>query len=146
MRDPVLFRSVITRHHARLFQNFSFNCCWGMYFAFTSHLFYSAVIGLRGIQLFVDAGIPVDTELVRNLIMDVLQEKVASMLGYPKPQAETPATTQQQVLTWFILSLIHSIHSLFHSFTLSLVHLFFHSSGIIRRSLKLIHCFLPARR
>ncbi|CAB4016296.1 TALPID3 -like [Paramuricea clavata] len=55
----------------------------------------AAAIGLRGIQLFVDAGIPVDTELVRNLIMDVLQEKVTTMLGYPKPQKHTPPETQE---------------------------------------------------
>ena len=57
--------------------------------------FYQVAIGLRGIQLFVDAGIPVDTDLVRNLIMEVLQEKVSSMLGYPKPQEEIPAETRE---------------------------------------------------
>lgn len=59
---------------------------------------HSAAIGLRGIQLFVDAGIPVDTELVRNLIMEVLQEKVATMLGFPKPQEHVPAPDTQEVL------------------------------------------------
>ena len=56
---------------------------------------YQATIGLRGIQLFVDAGIPVDADLVRNLIMEVLQEKVSSMVGYPKPQEQKPAETQE---------------------------------------------------
>ena len=67
---------------------------------------YSAAIGLRGIQLFVDAGIPVDTELVRNLIMDVLQEKVTTMLGYPKPQKHTPPETQE-VINLFIVESKH---------------------------------------
>jgi hypothetical protein len=72
----------------------------------TTVLFYSAAIGLRGIQLFVDAGIPVDTELVRNLIMDVLQEKVTTMLGYPKPQKHTPPETQE-VINLFIVESKH---------------------------------------
>lgn len=51
-------------------------------------------IGLRGMQLFVDAGIPVDNDLVRNLILEVLREKICSMIGFPKPQAE-PSSEQQ---------------------------------------------------
>ena len=45
-------------------------------------------------QLFVDAGIPVDNDLVRNLILEVLREKICSMIGFPKPQAE-PSSEQQ---------------------------------------------------
>lgn len=38
-------------------------------------------IGRAGMQLFVDAGQPVDSDLVNNLIRQVLVEKVVTMLG-----------------------------------------------------------------
>lgn len=53
----------------------------------------AATIGLGGIQLFVDAGIPVDRDLIAELIRDVVAEQIASTLGYPKPTA-TPKAPQ----------------------------------------------------
>jgi len=38
-------------------------------------------IGQHGVQMFVDAGRPVDDTLVAALIRDVLAEKIAAMLG-----------------------------------------------------------------
>ena len=38
-------------------------------------------IGRAGMQLFVDAGQPVDSDLVNNLIRQVLVEKVVTLLG-----------------------------------------------------------------
>jgi hypothetical protein len=37
----------------------------------------------------------VDTELVRDLITEVLQEKVATMLGYPKPEEKIAPPAQE---------------------------------------------------
>ena len=60
--------------------------------------FSAAAIGLGGIQLFVDAGVPVDRHLVSELIKDVVAEKIATLLGYPKP---TAAHMQDQVSKFF---------------------------------------------
>ena len=37
--------------------------------------------GAAGLQLFVDAGQPVNPELVNSLVREALEEKIASMLG-----------------------------------------------------------------
>lgn len=50
-------------------------------------MFVMDSIGHRGMQLFIDAGCPVDNTLVNRLIDEVLQEKVRSMLGQ-RPDAE----------------------------------------------------------
>lgn len=47
----------------------------------------AATIGLGGVQLFVDAGIPVDRDLVSNLIREVIAENISTILGHPKPKA-----------------------------------------------------------
>ena len=44
------------------------------------------MIGLHGIQLFIDAGIPVDRELVTDLVRHVIVEKLDSVYGYPQPR------------------------------------------------------------
>jgi len=54
----------------------------------------AATIGLGGIQLFVDAGIPVDRDLVTNLIREVITENVSTILGHPKPVARPPSSRQ----------------------------------------------------
>lgn len=43
------------------------------------------VIGLRGIQLFVDAGIPVDRQLIADMTQSVIMERLESMFGFPEP-------------------------------------------------------------
>ena len=49
----------------------------------------AATIGLGGIQLFVDAGLPVDRQLVTNLIREVIAENISTVLGHPKPRASS---------------------------------------------------------
>ena len=50
-------------------------------------LYLAATIGLSGIQLFIDAGLPVDRDLVSGLIREVIEEKITTVLGHPKPTA-----------------------------------------------------------
>ena len=47
------------------------------------------MIGLHGIQLFIDAGIPVDRGLVTELVRHVIIEKLDSVYGYPQPRVST---------------------------------------------------------
>ena len=47
-------------------------------------------IGRAGLQLFVDAGVPVDNNLVRELTREVLLEKVRTMLGQRPDQEVVP--------------------------------------------------------
>ncbi|XP_068730212.1 TALPID3 protein-like isoform X1 [Montipora capricornis] len=54
----------------------------------------AATIGLGGIQLFVDAGLPVDRDLVTNLIREVIAENVSTVLGHPKPRARRLSSRQ----------------------------------------------------
>ena len=60
----------------------------------------AAAIGLDGIQLFIDAGLPVDRELVTNLIREVITENVSTILGHPKPRA-TPRPSRVSKLFFF---------------------------------------------
>ena len=48
-------------------------------------LFSENVIGLKGLQMFVDAGVPIDRNLVDELIRSVLIEMLETMYGYPPP-------------------------------------------------------------
>lgn len=45
-------------------------------------------IGRAGMQLFVDAGQPVDSDFVNSLIREVLVEKVVTMLGQKPSEVE----------------------------------------------------------
>lgn len=53
--------------------------------------------GGAGLQLFVDAGVPVDSELIRQCVNEVLTETVALMLGQRETERVpvVPAQTQQ---------------------------------------------------
>ena len=51
-------------------------------------------IGHRGMQLFVDSGVPVDNYLVNKLVNDVLQEKIRGMLGQ-RPDQEADVSKSQ---------------------------------------------------
>nr|XP_055027483.1 protein TALPID3 isoform X1 [Misgurnus anguillicaudatus]XP_055027484.1 protein TALPID3 isoform X1 [Misgurnus anguillicaudatus] len=53
--------------------------------------------GGAGVQLFVDAGVPVDSELIRQCVNEVLTETVALMLGQRETERvpDVPAQTQQ---------------------------------------------------
>ncbi|XP_057200366.1 protein TALPID3 isoform X2 [Triplophysa rosa] len=58
--------------------------------------------GGAGLQLFVDAGVPVDSELIRECVKEVLTETVALMLGQRETQrvpAEPAQTHAQEELT-----------------------------------------------
>ena len=44
-------------------------------------LFLADAIGSGGVQLFVDAGRPIDETLVKALVKEVLMEKIAAMLS-----------------------------------------------------------------
>lgn len=53
-------------------------------------------IGRAGMQLFVDAGQAVDSDLVNGLIREVLVEKVVTLLGQ-RPSDEEQAAEQRAV-------------------------------------------------
>lgn len=48
-------------------------------------------IGQDGLQLFIDAGRPVDPDLVNALVREVLMEKLTTMIGQ-KPEDEGQST------------------------------------------------------
>uniref|UniRef100_A0A672SCS9 Uncharacterized protein n=1 Tax=Sinocyclocheilus grahami TaxID=75366 RepID=A0A672SCS9_SINGR len=52
--------------------------------------------GGGGLQLFVDTGVPVDSELIRQCVNEVLAETVAVMLGQRETQSEPVAPVQTQ--------------------------------------------------
>jgi len=76
---------------------------------FTSYSVTVDAIGQGGVQMFVDAGRPIDSALVNALIRDVLVEKIRSMVGsraqndnlatsdgFPLPQRRTDAAIGNQ--------------------------------------------------
>lgn len=56
-------------------------------------LMVADMIGQGGLQLFIDAGQPVDNALIQALVKEVLQEKVEAMLA----EGQTENQTQQQM-------------------------------------------------
>ena len=52
------------------------------------------VLGLDGMQLFIDAGIPVNRGLISALVKDVISERLDILFGYPK---EAKQETQPEV-------------------------------------------------
>ena len=58
-------------------------------------MFIMDSIGHRGMQLFIDAGYPVDNNLVDRLVKEVLQEKIRTMLGQ-RPDSEDQTRLDQQ--------------------------------------------------
>lgn len=52
--------------------------------------------GGGGLQLFVDTGVPVDSELIRQCVNEVLAETVAVMLGQRETQREPTGPVQTQ--------------------------------------------------
>ena len=49
------------------------------------------MIGQGGLQLFIDAGQPVDNALIQALVREVLQEKVGSMLAQGQDDGQNQA-------------------------------------------------------
>lgn len=52
--------------------------------------------GGGGLQLFVDTGVPVDSELIRQCVNEVLAETIAVMLGQRETQRAPTAPIQTQ--------------------------------------------------
>ncbi|KAM6274036.1 protein TALPID3 [Porphyrio hochstetteri] len=50
------------------------------------------VAGGRGLQLFVNAGVPVDSEMISHFVNEALSETIATMLGNKQAQKVVPAT------------------------------------------------------
>ncbi|NWW83972.1 TALD3 protein, partial [Rhynochetos jubatus] len=50
------------------------------------------VAGGRGFQLFINAGVPVDSEMISHFVNEALSETVATMLGNRQAQKAVPAT------------------------------------------------------
>lgn len=64
-----------------------------------SHVFYCGSVetaGGGGLQLFVDAGVPVDSELIRQYVNEVLAEIITLMLGQREDPREPAATASTQ--------------------------------------------------
>ena len=57
------------------------------------------VFGAEGVQLCIDAGIPLNKDLITHLIEDVVAEKVRSLLGHPK----RPQTALKVFIAIYIL-------------------------------------------
>ncbi|XP_032301021.1 protein TALPID3 isoform X3 [Coturnix japonica] len=55
--------------------------------------------GGGGFQLFIDAGVPVDSEMITHLVNEVLSETVATMLGNKQAQEAVPATNVLPIAT-----------------------------------------------
>ncbi|KFP06446.1 TALPID3 protein, partial [Calypte anna] len=50
------------------------------------------VAGGGGFQLFINAGVPVDSEMISHFVNEALSETIATMLGNKQPQKAIPAT------------------------------------------------------
>ncbi|KAM9381464.1 protein TALPID3 [Phaethornis superciliosus] len=50
------------------------------------------VAGGGGFQLFINAGVPVDSEIISHFVNEALSETIATMLGNKQPQKAIPAT------------------------------------------------------
>lgn len=50
------------------------------------------VAGGRGLQLFINAGMPVDSEMISHFVNEALSETIATMLGNKQAQKAVPAT------------------------------------------------------
>lgn len=52
--------------------------------------FSDEVAGGAGFQHFVDAGVPVDSEMINNFVKEALSETIAAMLGDSQAQRTVP--------------------------------------------------------
>ncbi|NXL32640.1 TALD3 protein, partial [Glaucidium brasilianum] len=50
------------------------------------------IAGGRGFQLFINAGVPVDSEMISHFVNEALSETIATMLGNKQAQEAVPAT------------------------------------------------------
>lgn len=52
--------------------------------------FSDEVAGAEGFQHFVDAGVPVDSEMINNFVKEALSETIATILGDSQAQRAVP--------------------------------------------------------
>ena len=78
----------------KLWNTWKTNCLTCFLFFFLIYCFVESVIGLHGLQLFIDAGIPVDRELVSHIIRQVVTERLETLFGYPEPITQGPAEAE----------------------------------------------------
>ncbi|XP_075609413.1 protein TALPID3 isoform X2 [Balearica regulorum gibbericeps] len=64
------------------------------------------VAGGRGLQLFVNAGVPVDSEMISHFVNEALSETIATMLGNKQAQKAVPATNVLPSTTIIMESLV----------------------------------------
>ncbi|XP_063189731.1 protein TALPID3 isoform X1 [Chroicocephalus ridibundus] len=64
------------------------------------------VAGGGGFQLFINAGVPVDSEMISHFVNEVLSETIATMLGNRQPQKAIPATNVLPSATVMMESLV----------------------------------------
>lgn len=50
------------------------------------------VAGGGGFQVFINAGVPVDSEIISHFVNEALSETIATMLGNKQAQKAVPAT------------------------------------------------------
>lgn len=55
-------------------------------------MFSVEVAGGGGFQLFINAGVPVDSEMISHFVNEALSETIATMLGNRQAQKAVPAT------------------------------------------------------
>lgn len=55
------------------------------------------MIGQSGMQLFIDAGQPVDNALVQELIKDVIREKILAMMAQREAEGEGKVRVENEV-------------------------------------------------
>lgn len=58
--------------------------------------YYGSVETARGLQLVVDADVPVDSELIRQYVNEVLADIITLTLGQREEQKEPPAPASTQ--------------------------------------------------
>ncbi|KAM6068212.1 protein TALPID3 isoform 2-T2 [Theristicus caerulescens] len=64
------------------------------------------VAGGGGFQLFINAGVPVDSEMISHFVNEALSETIATMLGNKQAQKEVPATNVLPSTTIMMESLV----------------------------------------
>jgi len=62
----------------------------------TGNDWIESFIGLQGMQLFVDAGIPLNQDTVIDVIRHVIIERLEVLFGYPQPVNDSPTKTTAQ--------------------------------------------------
>ena len=70
------------------------------------NFFSDDLIGPCGLQLFVDAGLPISSELIYELIRDVIAERIKVLLGHPKPLKTPQAEVSTLIYYWHATKIV----------------------------------------